>query len=131
MRRLVVSLLVVGLVVAAGAAIADAAGAWTRLGKRTVDDRVDHDRIVVTGDRGRFTAIKIAVRKRGVEFRKVKVTFGNGQSQNVELKRVLPAGAETRVIDLNGGQRVIRRVDFWYDAQSLGGKAVVVLLGRR
>ncbi len=131
MRRCVVSLLVVGLVVTAGAVVAEAAGAWTRLGKRTVEDRVDHDRIVVTGDRGRYTAIKIVVRKHAVEFRKVKVTFGNGETQEIELRRVIPAGGETRVINLNGGKRVIRSVDFWYDAQSLGGKAVVVLLGRR
>lgn len=36
------------------------------------------------------------------------------------------------MIDLRGGDRVIRSVELWYDARSLGGrKAVVKVHGRR
>ena len=131
MRRFVATVLTVGMVVSVVAAVADAGRVWARLGKRTVTDRADHDRIMVTGDRGRFSAIKITVRRHAVEFRKVEVTFGNGETQTVELRRVIPAGSESRVIDLRGGDRVIRQVDFWYDAQSIREQAVVMLFGRR
>ena len=110
---------------------ASAARLWVHLGDRSVTDRVDHDVIVVTGDRGTFTALRLAVRKRAVQFHRVRVVFGNGEVQELELRQVIPAGGESRVIDLAGGSRVIRRVELWYDAQSLGGRAVVRLAGRR
>ena len=61
-----------------------------------------------------------------MQFREVKIHFGSGDSQNVELRRVIPAGGESRLIDIEGrGDRVIRSIEFLYDAQSLGGKAKV------
>ena len=46
---------------------------------------------------------------------------------------VIKAGGESRVIDLEGGHRVIKKVEFWYDAQTTrrGKKSVVRLFGRR
>jgi hypothetical protein len=43
---------------------------------------------------------------------------------------VIPAGGESRVIDVEGYDRVISRVDFRYDAKSAGRRAVVRLFGR-
>ena len=62
--------------------------------------------------------------------RKVLVHFGDGEVQEVELRRQIPAGGETRAIDLKGGRRVIRKVVFWYNTpQSKRRKAVVQLFG--
>jgi hypothetical protein len=107
------------------------AGRWRSIGSRTVTDRVDHDVIKVGARGGEWSAIRIMVKKRGVQFRDVKVHFANGGVQDVELRDVIPAGGSSRVIDLNGGRRVIDRLEFRYDAQSLGGKAIVSVLGRR
>ena len=66
---------------------------------------------------------KLEVLDRAVQFRFMKLHFANGETQNVELRDVIPAGGESRVIDVEGvGDRVIRTVEFSYDAQSLGGK---------
>ena len=45
---------------------------------------------------------------------------------------MIGAGQESRVIDLAGGERVIRRIEFWYDAQTArrGAKARVRVFGR-
>ena len=118
------------LLAAAGEAVA-ARNAWINLGSRTVTDRVDHDVIVVRGERRELRALKISVRKKAVEFHRVVVHYANGASQKLDIRRVIPAGGETRVLDLVGGERVVTRVEFWYDAQSLGGRAVVRLHGRR
>ncbi len=110
---------------------AAAVARWGVIGKRTVTDRVDHDVIKVGAKRGQWRAIKITVKKKGVQFRDVKVRFTGGGVQDVELRDVIPAGGSSRVIDLKGGRRAIDRIEFTYDAQSLGGKAVVTVLARR
>lgn len=104
---------------------------WVKLGERDVTDRVDYDTIVVTAARGDFKALKLVVRKRAVQFREVKVHFGNGEVQELELRDVIPAGGESRILDLQGGDRVIEKITFKYDAQSLGGHARVIVFGRR
>ena len=104
---------------------------WKLLGSRTVTDRVDHDTIAVTGARGDFHGVKITVQRSAVRFIRVVVHFGNGGQQELEMRDLIPAGGETRVIDLRGNDRVIRSVDFWYEAKSVGRKgAIVRLFGR-
>lgn len=106
---------------------------WDLLGERTVTDRGDHDTIAVTGARGTFTAVKFEVRNHAVDFQRVVIHFGNGDDQKVELKATIAAGGESRVIDIEGRERVIRSIDFWYDAHTVGagGKALVRAVGRR
>ena len=104
---------------------------WEFLGERTVRDRVDHDSIPVTVARGDFRRIKLTVRGSAVRFYRVEVIYGNGAPDLIEIRALIPAGGETRVIDLRGGERVIRRVDFWYEAKSIGRRgALVRLFGR-
>ena len=105
---------------------------WALLGERQVSDRVDHDRIVVTGLRSDFTAIKLTVERASVDFRRVVVHFANSGDQEVEMRNTIRAGGETRAIDLRGGDRVISNVEFWYDANTIRGRtATVRLFGRR
>jgi len=66
-----------------------------------------------------------------VQFRSMTIHFANGERQEVELRSVIPAGGQSRVIDVEGHDRVIRRVEFTYDSQSVRGRqAVVRLFGR-
>jgi hypothetical protein len=105
---------------------------WELLGQRNVTDRADHDTIAVTGAKGTFKSIKIEVRRRAVDFQRVVVHFANGDDQQVELRATIPAGGESRVIDLEGNDRVIRSIDLWYDARTIGrgGMAALRILGR-
>ncbi len=122
-------LLCIGLL--GSAAVALAASEWVVLGERTVTDRLDHDTIVVTAARGDFSAIRLTVHRRAVDFHRVVVHFANGGDQEIALRATIPAGGESRVIDLRAGERVIRSIDLWYDARSLAGrKAVVRVFGR-
>jgi hypothetical protein len=100
---------------------------------REVNDRVDHDIIPVTAARGDFRAIKLRVEKAPVQFFRVVVNYAQGEPDRVELRNLIRAGGESRVIDLRGpGDRVIRSVEFWYEAKSIGRgrSAVIRLLGR-
>jgi hypothetical protein len=116
---------------AGGGALSQRDG-WALLGERQVSDRVDHDRIVVTGLRGDFTRIKLTVQRASVDFRRIVVHYANGGDQEVEVRNTIRAGGETRAIDLRGGDRVITSVEFWYDANTIRGRtAGVRLFGRR
>lgn len=96
---------------------------WEVLGTLTVSDAKDHDVLAVTANQGTFRSMKLEVLDRAVQFRSLKLHFGNGDTQNVELRDVIPAGGESRIIDVEGiGDRAIRTIEFAYDAQSLGGK---------
>lgn len=106
-----------------------ARGGWELLGEKVVTDRLDRDVVVVTAAEGRFRAIRIEVRDRPVQFHKVVVNFGDGTSREIELRRVIRAGGQSRRIDLPGAARVIRSIEFVYDAQSLGGSARVLVFG--
>lgn len=96
---------------------------WESLGTLTVSDAKDHDVLAVTRAQGTFRSLKLEVQVRAVQFRSMKIHFANGETQDVELRDVIPAGGESRVIDVEGvGDRVIRSIELTYDAQSLGGK---------
>lgn len=104
---------------------------WELLGERQVTDGLDHDVIQVTAGKGDFRSLKVLVKGHAVQFRSMRVHFGDGSAQNVELRDVIPAGGESRVIDVEGKDRVIRNVEFTYDAQTYRGKrSLIRLLGR-
>ena len=117
---------------AAPAAVSTAAKgekeAWEVLGKRHVTDKLDHDTIPVTVKEGTFTKLQVRVNGPAVQFRSMKVNFANGETQDVELKDVIKSGRASRVIDLTGAARVIKSVDFVYDAQTVGQKGSTVRL---
>jgi hypothetical protein len=121
-----------GLALIAAGVLVQAKGGWRFLGDRVVNDRVDHDVVAVGAHHGTFQAIKLVVKGAPVHFIDVKVHFANGGVQDVSLRTVVPAGGESRVIGLEGGDRVIDRVEFWYETQTLarGKKAVVRVFGR-
>jgi hypothetical protein len=130
-RNAVLTLMV--LACAASLAAQRARGpAWTLLGSRTVTDKIDHDTITVTGARGSFNAIKLEVSAHAVDFQRVVIHFRNGEDQKLELRNTIPAGGSSRDIDIEGKNRVIKSIDFWYDANTIGkgGHAIVKTFGR-
>jgi len=104
---------------------------WEHLGARPVDFRLDHDAVVAVG-RGAFRRIRIDVEGSDLEMFDVKVTFGNGASFSPPTRLLFREGSRSRVIDLPGTARIIRRIDFYY--RSVGGlrrgKAMVQVYGR-
>src|SRR6266481_7465403 len=87
---------------------------WAYLGEANVDGAVDHDNIVVTGSRGAFRAIQIRVARAPIEFDRVVIHYGDGDSEPIQMRSKIPAGGQTRAIDLPGNRRIIRSVEFWY-----------------
>lgn len=105
---------------------------WVLLGERTVNDRAETDEILVTSARGPYDALRVEVRRAPIRFYDMKVHYGNGAVQDVDLRDVIPAGGQSRVIDLRGDERIIRRITFRYETRSPGRRrAVIRVFGRR
>lgn len=105
---------------------------WDHIGMRPVDFRVDHDVISGAGD-GAFRAIRIDVEGGDLEMFNVKITFGNGETFSPGTRLYFREGTRSRVIDLPGAARLIRRIDFFYRSALFGaqGRAIVHAYGRR
>ncbi|WP_341535187.1 hypothetical protein [Acanthopleuribacter pedis] len=88
--------------------------------------------IEVTGKEGTFKKVKLKVKRRTVEFFDVKIHFSNGEVKDVSLRSTIRPGEATRVIDLPGNKRIIKKVTFVYKTKGNKGKkrALVTLLGR-
>ena len=104
---------------------------WELLGSRKVNYGLDRDEIVVTRAEGVFTAIQLHIKRAPINMQKVVVHYGNGETDEIELRNNFAAGSESRVIDLKGNRRVIQKVVFWYDTKNIADrKGEVELWGR-
>ena len=108
------------------------AGDWKKLGERRVSFNKESDVIHVSGLRGKFDAIAFKVGKAPIYLSKIKIYFGNGQTQNLFINKRLEKGKQSIPYRLLGGDRVINKVEFSYRT-ALGGHkyAEMNLYGRR
>ena len=103
-------------VIAAGflAATPVFADSWQLLGERKVRPSSDHDVIPVTLLRGDFRRLLVKVAGKGVFFKEVAVIYGNGATDRIPIRMFIKAGGQTRVMDLRGGDRIIKSVRLFY-----------------
>jgi hypothetical protein len=118
-----------GLALLAGTA-GGAAAEPRVLGTRTVGYGSDHDSISVA-DGAAYSSVRLCVGNSGIQMYDFDVYFGNGGHQDASVRLMIYAGECTRWIDLSGGMRHIKRIDFTYaTASSTGEQAVVTAYGR-
>ncbi|MCB0636269.1 MAG: hypothetical protein KDC54_06610, partial [Lewinella sp.] len=59
------------------------------------------------------------------------VHFGNGDTQELQIRENIGPNGRTRVLNLEGNRRIITKVVFWYDTQNWSGRrAILELWGR-
>ena len=106
-------------------------GDWVKLGSVNAGHDADHDRITVDGPHDKFRRLKFKVKSASLNLHRVVVTYDDGAPERLDIKENLAAGAETRAIDLHGGKRRIRTIEFWYETRgNKGDKAEVVAFGQ-
>lgn len=104
---------------------------WDKLGERWVDGRSDRDVIEVGRQEGGFHGLMVSVENSAVEIFDMRVVFADGSEFSPRTRLVFGEGTRTREIDLPGGDRLIRRVEFRYGNLPGGGRAQIELWGRR
>ncbi len=106
-------------------------GSWRLLGTVTANHTADHDRIIVAGPYDYFRRLKFKVTNSPLTLVRMIVSYDDrGAPENIDVRCNIPKGGESRVIDLRGGKRKIKAVDFWYETKGfLNGRAHLTLFG--
>jgi hypothetical protein len=103
---------------------------WERLGTRSVKLHAERDVILVSSTKGDFRKIQLRVRDNGVFVNSLVVVYGSGADDRIPMAYHIPANGRSRVIDLRGGDRVIRRIELNYrSVRNHRGKATVHVYG--
>ncbi|MBU3743067.1 MAG: hypothetical protein FGM61_00780 [Sediminibacterium sp.] len=108
-------------------------GEWRYLGTVNARFTADHDAIVVQGPYDFFRKIKFKVTGAPINLIRLIVTYDDGGlPEKIDTRFTIPAGGESRVIDLAGNRRKIRSIEFWYDTKGvLQGRANVSVVGQK
>lgn len=106
-------------------------GSWRILGTTQAKYTIDHDAIIILGPYDYFRKLKFKVTDAPLNMQRMIVRFDDGGlPENIEVRYNIPQGGESRVIDLRGGRRKLKTVEFWYDTKGLlRGRANVTLFG--
>ncbi len=106
-------------------------GSWRVLGTTSAKSSGDHDAIYIKGPYDFFRRIKFKVTDSNIEMQYILVRYDDGGApERVETRENIPQGGESRIIDLKGGKRKLKSVEFWYrDKGFMNGKADVTLFG--
>ena len=105
---------------------------WRFIADKWVNYGLDHDAIHLGDLKDDFRQIKIRVTDAPLKIYDMKVHYDNGDVQDVSLKLLFRQGEESRVIDLNGGLRHLRKIEFWYETKGVRkGKARIAVWGKR
>ena len=105
---------------------------WRFVADKWVNYGLDRD-VILFGDlKDDFRQLKIRVTDAPLKIYDMKIHFDNGDVQDVPLKSLFRQGEESRVIDLNGGLRHFRKIEFWYETKGARkGKARIAVWGKR
>lgn len=105
---------------------------WEMLAEQKVNFVRDKDEIKVTS-RNQFTALKFRVEDKDVRINDLKIYFDNGDKLEPSLDAIIPAGEESKIIELGREGRNIDRIEFKYRSTGnlLDGRANVLVFGKR
>jgi hypothetical protein len=108
-------------------------GEWRYLGTVNARFTADHDAILVQGPYDFFRRIKFKVTNAPINIIRLIVSYDDGGlPENIDTRFSIPAGGESRIIDLRGNRRKIKTIEFWYDTKGvLQGRANVSVFGQK
>lgn len=86
---------------------------WHKIAETTVDFSRDHDEVaVLIADK--FSMLKFKVTDASIQLVDLEVFYESGDSQKVTIGYEIKSKGESKTIDLNGGERAIKRISFNY-----------------
>ena len=101
---------------------------WEKLGSRTVNLSTERDEIYLR-HKGKIQKLVFEVRKASVNMKDVKVHLLTGAVLDVSVRSIIKEGGRSRIIDLPGKARTIRKIVFTYESLRLR-RAEVVIWGK-
>ena len=86
---------------------------WHKIGKTTVTFKKDRDEIMILG-KNRFASIKFKVMDAPIDLISLEVYYSSGDKQDIKINQPIKAAGESRIVDLNGGERNLKKIVFVY-----------------
>jgi len=105
-------------------------GQWERLASKKVNMLADRDVIELSRSDGRFNALRFEATQGTINIYRIRVTFGNGEKQDLDVNQKIREGERTKPIDLDGRDRVIDRIEMLYASSNLLQRASIDIFGR-
>lgn len=86
---------------------------WHKIGETTVDFTKDRDEVsVMMADR--FASLRFKVTDAPIDLVDVEIFYESGDSQKVKIGYPIKSPGESKNIDLNGGERSLKKIVFTY-----------------
>ena len=106
-------------------------GSWRYLGTSKASHSTDHDIMIIKGPFDYFRRLKFKVTNSPLNMHRMVVKYDDGGlPEKIETRFTIPKGGESRIIDLKGGKRKLKSVEYWYETKGLfNGRADVTLMG--
>ncbi|MGA2545563.1 MAG: hypothetical protein ABSF43_03365 [Rectinemataceae bacterium] len=103
------------------------------LGEQYVPFKGERGTIDIGNYDGWFRAIYFKVERNDIELFNMVITYGNGEREKIDTRLVFDEGARSRIINLEGGKRHVRSVEFVYKTVGswLDGRARIRIYGLR
>ncbi len=95
------------------AVIANDKDGWHKIAETIVNFDREKDEILILGA-DRFASIRFKVTDAPVQLIRIEVYYESGDHQNIDVNASISQDAESKVIDLNGGERSLKKVVFYY-----------------
>lgn len=92
--------------------ISDKTG-WHKIGETIVNFEKDRDEILVIGA-DRFASLQFKVTEAPIDLQDMEVYYESGDKQVVKINESIKSPGESRIINLNGGERTIKKIVFVY-----------------
>jgi len=86
---------------------------WHKIATTTVDFTKERDEVSVLGA-DHFSAIKLMVTGAPIDLQDLEIWYENGTKQDVAMRASMEIGKESRVIDIEGGDRDIDKIVLVY-----------------
>ncbi len=104
---------------------------WERLGSKKVNYSLDKDIIKVGAHEGTFKKLKLVVSNGSLNMHRMVVHYGNGSKEEIKLRHNFNRRSDSRVIDLKGNNRIIKKITFIYDTKNRSRrKATLQVFGK-
>jgi hypothetical protein len=92
--------------------ISDKSG-WHKIGKTTVNFKTEKEQVLIIGS-NRFSAIKFKVQEAPIDLISIEAYFASGDKQDIGINMPISAPGESKIIELNGGMRTLKKIVFVY-----------------
>lgn len=105
---------------------------WIKLADRTVTHTVDHSELTIEGVHENLNAIRLKVVRGAINLHRCVVYYKDSQTQDFTILNSIPAGGESKVIELPRAGQPVTKLVFVYDTKNRGiQKADVEIWGRQ